>query len=293
MKKKMTLNFKKCTFLAVLLCLLFSCSLPSSAASSDMKRLKTGKTYRVTMTGKGKQKLKLTTFSTANTRFLSIYINDEKMVTLPGMGDDPDYNTWEIALCRIAPGRRILYVRDKGPNDTCTYMKLFEYNSATERFTELGDLVTLSKNHTMYEGPKLLSGWARGHLEGVRDGRLIIEWQDVDMAFGTFFIDVPYEVTGQSVKQYGTSYKLKQNSIAKTRWTSKVNITASTKPGGHNTSFTISRREKVTAQKVRRKNGILYARIKNSEGKTGWIHDLTQGNAINIHGFFEESRFVG
>lgn len=299
MKKNTGHNFKRYAFFAALFCLLFAFSFPSFAASSDIKRLKVGKTYNVKLTGKGKHKLKFT-YQDKNdsqgyaARYLNIFIDEKQVASLRGDGDSPEYVSWELALCRIAPKRRVLYVRDKGANDTCRYMKVLEYDPESEKLVELADLVNLSRNTELKEGRKLLSPWARGRLVGAERNRLIIEWYDTDFAIGVFYIDVPYDIDGQSIKQAGTSYNLKPQWGVRTKWTSRVNLTAFTKPGGKTESFRIARGEKVTGIKVRKKGSTLYIRIRNAQGKKGWIADLTNANFIVMYGgFFEEAHFAG
>lgn len=299
MKKNTGHRFKRYAFFAAVFCLLFAFSFPSAAASSDVKRLKVGKTYNVKLTGKGKHKLKFT-YEDKNdaqgyaARYLNIYIDEKQVASLRGDGDAPEYVTWELALCRIARNRRILYVRDKGANDTCRYMKVLEYDPESEKLVELADLAELSRNTQSKGGSKLLSPWARGRLVGAEQNRLIIEWYDTDFAIGVFYIDVPYDIDGQEIKQAGSSYKLKPQWSAKTRWTSRVNLTAATKPGGKTASFRIARGQKVTGMKVRKKGSTLYIRVKNAQGKKGWISDLTNANFIVMHGgFFEEAHFAG
>lgn len=299
MKKNTRHRFRRYAFFAAVFCLLFAFSFPSAAASSDVKRLKVGKTYNVKLTGKGKHKLKFT-YENKNdaqgyaARYLNIFIDEKQVASLRGDGDVPEYVSWELALCRIASNRRVLYVRDKGANDTCRYMKVLEYDPESEKLIELADLAELSRNEQVKGGTRLLSPRARGNLIGAEQNRLIIEWCDTDFAIGMFYIDVPYDINGQNVKQAGTSYKLKPKWAVKTRWTSRVNLTASTKPGGKTESFRIVRGQKVTGMKVRKKGSTLYFRVKNAQGKKGWISDLTNANFVMMYGgFFKEAHFAG
>ena len=240
-----------------LLCILtLGFRIPSEAATPGVMKLSRNRTYTgYDLDSNGKKERLL-----YNGR--AVYVNGKRVYTLNG------YDT-DCRLITLKNGRRFLYVFAGEDGSPYSSYKILRYRGG--KISVVADLSGLMKN---YHNSSVImwSGRNRGIWVSGNTVRVFISEMNWTVGSKVFVLEYTYQ--GGTLKRKGYSGSL-VGSTYQYLYTSKK-ITTYKGPGSRTKAFTLKSGAKVTVTGYYLKNNVLYLKLKNTQGKSGWIKALTR-----------------
>ena len=238
-----------------LLCILtFSLRIPSKAATPGVTKLNRNKTYTgYDLDSNGKKERLLYKEN-------AIYVNGRKVYSLNG------YET-DCRLLTLRNGKRFLYVFAGEDGSPYSSYKILRYRSG--KMYVAADLSGLMKN---YHNSSVIM-WAGNTGVWVADNTVRVFISEMNWTVGSKVFAIEYTYSNGTLKRKGYG----GNIIGKNEYlyTAKAFSTYKT-PGSKTKAFTLKSGAKVSVTGYYLKNNVLYLKLKNVQGKSGWIKALTR-----------------
>ncbi len=190
----------------------------------------------------------------------AVYVNGKKIYSLKG------YET-DCRIITLKNGKQFLYVfagEDGSPKST---YKILRYRKG--KATVVADLSGLMKNY--HNSSAIMWAWNTGVWVSDNTVRVFISEMNWTVGSKVFVIEYSYKNgtlkrksnSGSVIDRYGYLYAAKSFSTYKSA-------------GSKKKAFTVKKGEKISVTGYTLKSNVLYLKLRNTQGKSGWIKALTR-----------------